>query len=128
MSLFAILKLLHVCCAVVSIAGFALRGYWALTDNPLRQAGPSRVLPHVIDTLLLASAIGMLVIWGVSPLELPWVLAKLLALLVYIGLGMMVMRFAASRRNRLLAYLGALATAAYIFTVALAHSPRGGLW
>jgi uncharacterized membrane protein SirB2 len=125
MTLIATLKLLHVCCAMVSIAGFTLRGYWALTDNPLRQTFLSRVIPHVVDTLLLGSAIGMLVIWGGAPLEMPWVIAKVLALLVYIGLGMMVMRIAVTRRGRLLAYLGALTTAAYILTVALSHSPWG---
>ncbi|RLQ20878.1 regulator SirB [Seongchinamella sediminis] len=127
MTLFTILKLVHVSCALVSIAGFTLRGYWALTDNPWRQARLSRVLPHLVDTLLLGSAIGMLVLWGASPLALPWVLAKILALLLYIGLGMVVMRFAARRRDQLLAYIAALATAGYIVAVARTHSAWGPL-
>ena len=127
MTLFVILKWVHVSCALVSIAGFTLRGYWALTDNPLRQTTLSRVLPHLVDTLLLGSAIGMLLVWGVSPLALPWVIAKLLALVLYIGLGMIVMRFATSRWLQLCAYLAALVTAIYIVTVALTHSPWGPL-
>jgi len=125
MTLFTMFKLLHVGCAVVSVAGFTLRGYWLLTGNPLRQAALSRVLPHLVDTLLLASAIAMLAIWGTPPWELPWVVAKLLALILYIGLGMTVMRFAASKRNQLLAYIAALATVGYIVSVALTHSPWG---
>ena len=64
------LKLVHVSCAGLSISGFALRGYWMLTNNPLRQRRLTRVLPHIIDTLLLGSAVGMLVIWQVSPLQM----------------------------------------------------------
>ncbi len=127
MTLFALLKLLHVSSALLSISGFALRGYWAVTDNPLRQAKPVRVLPHLVDTLLLGSAIGMLLVWKIPLAALPWVVAKLLALLLYIGLGMVVMRFAQTRRTRLAAYLAALATAGYIIAVALTHSPWGPL-
>ncbi|WP_165954201.1 SirB2 family protein [Seongchinamella unica] len=122
-----ILKFVHVCCGLGSVAGFSLRGYWALTGNPRLQAPISRVLPHLVDSVLLASAVGMLGIWGVSPLALPWVVAKVLALLLYIGLGMTVMRFATSKRSQLLAYVAALATAAYIIAVALTHSPWGPL-
>lgn len=127
MTLFALLKLLHVSSALLSISGFALRGYWAVTDNPLRQAKPVRVLPHLVDTLLLGSAIGMLLVWKIPLAALPWVVAKLFALLLYIGLGMVVMRFAQTRRTRLAAYLAALATAGYIIAVALTHSPWGPL-
>jgi len=38
-SLFAALKLLHMGCAFASISGFALRGYWLLSDNPLSVPG-----------------------------------------------------------------------------------------
>ena len=50
------LKLTHVTCAFLSIAGFALRGYWMATDNPLLQRRPAKVLPHLLDTVLLGSA------------------------------------------------------------------------
>ena len=127
MTLFEFLKTLHVCCALLSVAGFALRGYWVLEANPLRSAWLVRVLPHVVDTLLLGSAVGMLVIWNVSPLALSWVSAKIIALLVYIGLGLVVMRFAKTRRGQAMAYAAALCTAAYIISVALTHSALGPL-
>ena len=127
MSLFQALKLLHISCAVISITGFALRGYWALSDNPLRQAPLVRVLPHLVDTLLLASAIAMLGIWKVSPVDLPWVTAKVLALLLYIALGITAMRFATCKRYQRLAYVAALLTAIYIVTVARSHSAWGPL-
>ena len=126
-STFEWLKLVHISCAVLSIGGFALRGFWMLTANPLLQRRLARVLPHCVDTLLLASAIGMLVIWQLSPLAVSWLGAKVAALLVYIGLGMVALRFGRTRRQRLAAYIGALLTAAYIVAAAYSKSPWGWL-
>lgn len=125
MTPFDLLKTLHICCAVISIAGFALRGYWMLSGNTLLQHRLSRFLPHIIDSLLLASAVGMLLVWGVSPLQLPWLSAKIIALLVYIGLGAVALRFGSTRRVRIAAYGLALISAGYILSVAYSKSPLG---
>jgi len=125
MTSFDLLKTLHMVCALASIVGFAVRGYWMLGDNPLLQRRLARVLPHIVDTLLLASAVGMLIIWRLSPLDADWLIAKILALLVYIGLGMVALRFGPTRQIRLVAWLAALTTAAYIVTVAYSKSPLG---
>ena len=94
--MFEALKHIHISCALLSIAGFTLRGYWMLTGSSLLRRRSAKVLPHVIDSLLLGSAIGMLLIWQVSPLQLSWLSAKIIALLVYIGLGMVALRFGGS--------------------------------
>ena len=127
MSTFEWLKLTHVSCAVVSVAGFALRGYWRLSDSPLREKKLTRVLPHLVDTLLLGSAVAMLIVWNLSPLQLPWIMAKIVALLIYIGLGMVVMRFATTVRGQVLAYALALVAAGYIVSVAYTKSALGAL-
>ena len=125
MSHFEILKLLHMSCAFLSIGGFSLRGYWMFTDNRFLQKRATRLLPHMLDTVLLGSAIGMLVLWRVDPFSVGWLSAKIVALLVYIGLGMVAFRFATSRRLQLVAFGLALLTAAYIVTVAYTKSPLG---
>ena len=84
-----------------------------------------KILPHCIDTLLLGSAIGMLVIWRTSPLEFNWLTAKILALLAYIGLGMMALRFSTTTQSRALAYGLALTSGAYIVSVAYTKSAAG---
>ncbi|MEZ5568451.1 MAG: SirB2 family protein [Halioglobus sp.] len=119
------LYIIHVTCAVLSVAGFALRGYWLLQASPLAGHRMTRTLPHVIDTLLLFSAVAMLVSWRLSPMGTPWLLAKICALLLYIALGMLAFRFARSQRTRLVAWLMALVTAAYIVSVALSKNPWG---
>ncbi len=87
MTLAAFLKLIHVTCAFASIAGFALRGYWMAVDNPLLQHRVAKVLPHVIDTLLLGSALALLLALHLSPLTRPWLGAKIIALLLLYRVG-----------------------------------------
>jgi len=125
MSQFELLKMLHIGCAFLSIAGFSLRGYWMITGNRLLRSRGSRIAPHVLDTVLLASAVGMLVIWHVNPLSLGWLSAKLLALLLYIVLGMVAFRFGKTRSVRITAFVLALLMVAYIVSVAYTKSPLG---
>jgi uncharacterized membrane protein SirB2 len=111
----------------MSIAGFALRGYWMLCDNALLQRRLTKVLPHIVDTLLLTSAILLLITWRLSPLEVPWLSAKIMALLVYIGLGMVALRFGQTRTTKVCAYVAALVTGGYIVSVAYTKNPLGFL-
>ena len=127
MTLAALLKLIHISCALVSIAGFALRGYWMAVDNPLLQHRVAKVLPHVVDTLLLGSALALLFVLHLSPLTQPWLSAKIIALLLYIGLGMVALRFGQSKKIKVCAYLLALLTAGYMVSVAYSKSPLGFL-
>jgi uncharacterized membrane protein SirB2 len=122
-----IFKFVHVSCAFLSIAGFGLRGYWMATDNPLLQHRATRVLPHIVDTLLLGSAISLLVVWRMSPLGQPWLEAKIIALLLYIGAGMVALRLGRSKRTRVSAWLLALLIAAYVLSVAYSKSALGFL-
>jgi len=119
------LKLIHVSCAFASISGFGLRGYWMVSDNPLLQHRLSKVLPHVIDTLLLGSAISLLMVLHLSPLVHLWLGAKIIALLLYIGLGMAALRFGRTKKIKISAWLLALLMAGYIVSVAYSKSPWG---
>ena len=116
------LKHLHMLCAVISIAGFAVRGGLRLADSPLLQRKWIKIVPHVIDTVLLATAIGLVVVLQQYPFVVGWVTAKLLGLIVYIGLGVYTMRIARTQSARVAAYLLALLTAAYILAVAFSKS------
>jgi uncharacterized membrane protein SirB2 len=124
-TLAAFLKLIHVSCAFLSIAGFSLRGYWMATNNAHLAHQWVKRIPHIIDTVLLLSAIMLLVVWRLSPLETPWVTAKLIALLVYIGLGLVALRLGRSKEVRVVAWLLALVTAGYIVSVAYSKNPLG---
>lgn len=109
--------------ATLTICGFLLRGYWMMSDSGLRQNRAAKVLPHIIDTLFLATGIWLVVVLGLAPLQHPWLLAKFTGLLVYIGLGMIAMRFGRTPQIKMIAFVAAVAAFAYIVGVALTKNP-----
>jgi len=85
-------KHLHMACAALTGALFLLRGSWMLADSPQLQRRWVRIVPHVIDTVLLASALVMVVWSHQYPFAQNWLTAKLFALIVYIGLGTVALK------------------------------------
>ena len=120
-------KHLHITFAVLSGSFFVLRGLWMLGDSSLLQRRWVKVLPHGIDTLLLASALVMVFWSGQYPFVQPWLTAKVLALGVYIVLGTLALKRGKTRGVRTFALLMALATFAYIVAVALTRRADIGL-
>jgi uncharacterized membrane protein SirB2 len=125
--LYAALKALHVGCVIASISGFALRGALMLLDSPLLQARFARIAPHVVDTLLLASALWLAALIGQYPFVQGWLTAKVLGLIAYIVLGSVALKRARSKPVRAAAFALALLAAAYIVSVALTRDPLGFL-
>ena len=120
-----VLKTIHVVCVLLSFAGFFIRGIWMLMDSGLLHNRWIKTAPHIIDTLLLVSAIILAVQMQLSPFQQPWLMAKIIALLVYIGAGMVALRFGRSKRTRLIAWLLGIATILYIVSVATSKSVFG---
>lgn len=121
------LKHLHVTMVVASAAGFLLRGMWMATDNSLLHHRATRVLPHVIDTVLLVSALILAWMAAQYPFVVGWVTAKVIGLLVYIALGTVALKRGRTPRTRMLAFLAAVVTYAWIVSVALSKNPAGFL-
>lgn len=119
---YSLLKAAHVACATLSYALFFVRGVWMMRESPMLARRWVRIVPHVIDTALLASAIAMLVLLGLNPLATPWLAAKLTGLLVYIGLGVVALRRGRTRGGRIAAWIAAQGVFAYIVAVALTKS------
>ena len=117
------IKYLHVSCALLSGTFFLLRGVWMLRGSALLQARLVRIVPHLIDTLLLATAITLAVRSGQYPFVQPWLTAKLLALCVYIALGTIALKRGRSNRVRAAAFVAALGTFSYIVAVAITRQP-----
>ncbi len=124
---YATLKSIHVGSAVLSIAGFSARGVLMLRGSPHLQARFVRVAPHVVDTVLLASAIALAWLSGQYPIAQAWLTAKVVALLAYITLGTIALRHGSTLKVRAIAFFGALGAALYIVCVALARNPAGPL-
>ena len=121
------IKTIHLTCVALSFSGFFIRGIWMLQGSVKLKQRWVKITPHIVDTLLLASAVMLAVQWRLSPLEHAWLMAKIIGLLVYIGAGMVALRFGRSRNVRLTAWVFGLLTFLYIVSVALTKSVMGWL-
>jgi uncharacterized membrane protein SirB2 len=119
---YLILKHLHVTCVVLSGLGFALRGWWMLNDSPRLQARLTRIVPHVVDSLLLGSALIMAWVSGQYPFAQGWLTAKFFGLLIYILCGTMALKRGKTKAQRSHFLLLAVTAYAYIVGVALTRS------
>lgn len=114
-----LIKHIHQLSAVISIALFLLRGIWMLADSRMLQRKWVRIVPHVVDTVLLVSA--LLLVWIIAqyPFVDGWVTAKVVGLVVYIALGMVALKRGRTKQSRLMAWIAAITVFAYIMLVAV---------
>lgn len=124
---YLLLKTVHQGAVILSVTGFAVRGLASFGGGGWVRGRAARTLPHVIDTVLLGSALSMAVIARWNPLEQPWLAAKLVALVAYIALGRVALAPARPLCTRVAAWAAALVTVAYIVSVALHKSALGFL-
>lgn len=82
-----------------------------------------KITPHVVDTVLLASAVVLAIRIQQDPIHDSWLSAKVVGLLLYIGLGMMALRFGKTRKAKILACVAAQFVFIYIVLVALTKNP-----
>jgi uncharacterized membrane protein SirB2 len=118
---YLLLKHLHVTCVVLSISGFVMRGVWMMRESPWLQKKWVRVAPHIIDTILLGSAILLAMQIRQYPFVQNWLTAKVLALLAYIVIGAIGLKYGSTKKIRIGAWLVAIAIFLYIVLVALTH-------
>ena len=116
---YAAIKHVHIACAVLSGSLFLLRGIWALRESAMLRQRWVKVVPHIIDTALLASALTMVIWSGHYPFVQDWLTAKVLALVLYIILGSVALKRGKTRTARFRAFIGALAVFGYMVGVAV---------
>ncbi|MEQ6289544.1 SirB2 family protein [Vogesella sp. GCM10023246] len=112
------LKHIHAGLAYLSVTLFALRAVLSYLQPALLQSKALRIGPHVVDSGLLAAAITLAVWAGLSPLEQPWLMAKIVALIAYIVLGTLGLKRLQGSPLRGPVLLLALAMPLYIIAVA----------
>lgn len=122
------IKQAHVLFVLASGALFLLRGSLVLAGSRFGMAAPARWLSYAIDTALLTAA---LMLWTILPGGMfanGWLTMKIVLLVVYVVLGSFALKRASTRRGRALCFVAALATYAFLFSVARAHHPAGVFW
>lgn len=121
---YAALKAVHVGAAALSITLFIVRGAWMLASPGRLGARWMRIVPHVIDTVLLVSALSLA--WQIGfAANIRWLGAKIAALVVYIVLGTIALKRGPTRGIRIAAFVAAVATFCSIVSVAVTKSPLG---
>lgn len=117
----------HMTFALISGLFFIVRGVWMLQDSPRLSQRWVKILPHVNDTLLLGCAIVLMVQIQQYPFVASWLTAKVIALVAYIGLGVVAMKPGRPKTVRSAAFGMALFCYGYMLSVALKHDPLGFL-
>jgi uncharacterized membrane protein SirB2 len=118
-----IAKDIHVSCVIVTFLLFFVRGLWMIVDSDLLQRKWAKWVPPVIDTALLVSAIVLAVTIHQYPFVHAWLTAKVVALLFYIGLGMLALTYGKTKKIRVFNWLAAQLCFIYIVAVALTKNP-----
>ena len=115
---YSAIKYLHIFCVVLSISLFVIRGLWAIQGSSWSKSVWARVVPHPIDTVLLAAGVTLAVLLKQYPFVDAWLTAKVLALVIYIIAGSLTLR-AKTKRGRINAFIVAITVFAYMAWVAV---------
>lgn len=122
-------KWLHVACVIASGCLFALRGALVLAGRHGFAMHPAvRYASYAIDTVLLTAALMLATMLRAYPFVQGWLTAKVLLLIVYVGLGTLALKRARTARGRALSYAAALAVFVAIVGIARAHHVAGWLY
>jgi uncharacterized membrane protein SirB2 len=119
--LYASIKLLHMSTVTLSVLLFVLRWFGRHRQQAWSWGFWGRWFPHLIDSVLLGSALTLLHLAGFNPLDHLWLLSKLVLLVVYILIGAYALR-AATASRRVAGLLAALSVFALIVAIALTKS------
>lgn len=123
--LYPALKHLHLGAVGLSLLLFAGRWLGVLAQGRWPMRAALRHTSVMIDVVLLAAGLSLWLLGGWGVWQSPWLVTKMLLLVVYVLLGSWALKRARSRAGHLLYGLAALAVAAQMVGVALMHHPGG---
>lgn len=122
--MYSFFKILHIITVFTSFTLFLIRGLLLMKQFDAHKNKIIKILPHINDTVLFFSAIVLMMISGQYPgIDNSWLLAKIIALLAYILLGMAALHWAKTPRLQLVAWYSALVVFIYIVHTAVTKSP-----
>ena len=124
---YPLIKASHVGLVMLSGGLFAGRGIGVLLGATMPRSAPVRRCSQVIDTALLVAALLLLATLQLNPFAVPWLLAKLVLLVAYIGFGILALRRAPTLAGKGLAFAAALLCFVMMLMIATTHDPLGFL-
>lgn len=118
------LKDIHILCAYATGIGIVIRGVLVIAQNTFSKHRIIKILPHMIDTVLLLSGLVMAYQLSYIPSEQPWLLAKIIALVFYIFFGLVLLRWAKTTQIRVFSLIAVMGT--FVYIVGAAHTKTVG--
>ncbi|ELV8725264.1 SirB2 family protein [Vibrio fluvialis] len=119
------LKHFHLLTIGLSALLLSVRYVLMMMDSELRQHKFLKVFPHIVDTFLLLSGIGLIFVTGLVPFTAaaPWMTDKLTSVLAYIALGFFALKLGRNKLLRTFAFFGALGWLAIAGKIAVTKVP-----
>jgi uncharacterized membrane protein SirB2 len=121
--MYEIVKHIHLTAIVLSVVLFLLRFVLNVMQSSMLQKKWLKILPHIVDTLLLVSAATLCVILKQYPFVDAWVTEKLLALVMYIFMVTLALKLGRTGFMRAIGLIGAVSWIAYAGMVAVSKQP-----
>ncbi|MCS4308146.1 MAG: invasion protein [Gammaproteobacteria bacterium HGW-Gammaproteobacteria-15] len=115
-------KHFHLLMVVLSVSFLLVRYAMSLKPAAMLQTKFFKIAPHVIDTLLLVSAVLLMLTLQQYPFVHAWLTEKFLAVLAYIALGVMAFK-GRTAAIRWICFLGALGWLGLVLRVAMTKQP-----
>lgn len=129
MATYFALKHVHILTAFLSVSLFILRYWWQYRGSAMSTKRWVRIVPHVNDTVLLASGVALVVITHFYPFtpQGAWLTEKLFGVIIYIVLGFIALgRRPRSQQVRWIAFLLGLVVIYIVIKLATTKIPLLG--
>ena len=122
--MYEILKHTHLTALAISFLLFVVRGYLMMRESSSAKHKVFLIAPHIINLILIVSGITLAVFLHLNPANQPWLATKLVALVIYIALGILTFKHPKLQVRKIL-WLVALIVFAFIVSVAESKNPLG---
>lgn len=116
--MYMMFKHLHLTFIAISVVLFVVRFVWRLRDSEKLNKRWVKIVPHVNDTLLLVSALLLMLQINQYPLQTPWLTDKLIGLFGYILAGLVTLK-ARSRGLQVTGFVVAIGWLLFLLHVAI---------
>ena len=121
--MYMMVKHLHLTAVALSLTLFVLRFFWTVRGSQMMSKKWVKIVPHVIDTVLLLSALTLCVLISQYPFVNAWLTEKVLGVVLYILMGFWTLKWARTTPLKALGFVGALAWLVFVAKVAVFKQP-----
>ncbi|GMM70386.1 SirB2 family protein [Alteromonas gracilis] len=116
-------KHLHLTAVGLSILFFIFRFVWSQLDANALSKKWVKILPHIIDTVLLGSAVWLCIILSQYPFVNAWLTFKVIGVILYIVFGLFALKKAKTTSSKWAFFIAAIGVLMATAMVAVTKQP-----